>query len=97
VITSIESFTTDILVVFIAPRLAFGQICAAVIGVLGQDSQIDNDVTNRLRAANEKVAIGGFLEWLRFVGDHARDQTALTVVTNAGPTRPTDRNVACLG
>jgi hypothetical protein len=32
-------------------------------------SQIDDDVAARLRAANENVAIGGLLEWLRSVGD----------------------------
>ena len=55
-ITSTESFTTAMLVVFIAPRVVFGLICAALIrdgpsvgkSNPGQDSQIDDDVTNRL-------------------------------------------------
>src|SRR5262249_54185225 len=60
-------------------------------------SQIDDDVTTRLRATNEKVAIGGHVEWLRFIRDLARDQTAFAVVTNAAPARPTDGDVASLG
>ena len=63
----------------------------------GQDSQVDDDVTNRLRAANQKVAIGGLLEWLGPIGNITRNQTALAVVTNTGPARPTDRDVARLG
>ena len=39
----------------------------------GQASQVDDDVTNRLRAANEKVALGGFFEWLRSVDDRPRN------------------------
>jgi len=50
-----------------------------------QGSQIDDDVPSRSRAANEKVAVGGLLERLRFIGDGARNQTAFTVVTNTGP------------
>ena len=57
----------------------------------------DDDVTSRLRATNKKVAVGGLLEWLRSIGDHAGNQTALTVVTHPGPARPTDRDVARLG
>jgi hypothetical protein len=32
-------------------------------------SQIHDDVAARPRAANEKVAMSGLLEWLRAVGD----------------------------
>src|SRR5262249_51645659 len=39
----------------------------------------------------------GLLQWLRFIGDLARNQTAFTVVTNTGTARPTDRDVASLG
>lgn len=60
-------------------------------------SQIDNDVAGRLRAADEEVAVSGLFEWLRSVGDRSRNQTALAVVTNSGPARPADRDVACLG
>ena len=62
-----------------------------------QDSQIDDDVTDRLRAANEKVAVGGLVEWLWSIADRPRNQTTLTVVTNTGPARPTDRDVARFG
>src|SRR5215470_9179901 len=64
---------------------------------VGLCSQIDRDVANRLRAANENISVGGFVEWLGFVSDRARNQTAFTVVTYACPARPTDRNVARLG
>jgi hypothetical protein len=63
----------------------------------GLASQINDEVTNRLRAANEKVAVGGIFEWLRSVDHRSRNQTALAVVTNTGPARPTDRDVARLG
>ncbi len=52
--------------------------------------QIDDHVANRLRAADEEVAVGRLVEWLRSVDDRPGDQTALTVVTNTGPARPTD-------
>src|SRR6516165_10778005 len=60
------------------------------------DLQIDDDVVNRLRAANENVAIGGFVERFRSIDDLPRNQTALTAVTNTSPARPTDRDVAGL-
>src|SRR5712691_2429446 len=63
----------------------------------GQASQINDDVANRLRAANEKVALGWLFEWLRSVDDRPGNQTTLTVVTNTGPARPTDRDIARLG
>jgi hypothetical protein len=47
-----------------------------------QGSQIDDDVANWLRATNEKVAVRGLVEWLGFIGDNPRNQTALTGVTN---------------
>src|SRR5438093_5503644 len=65
--------------------------------ISGQVSQIDHDVVNRLRAANQKVAVSGLVEWLRSVGDGPRNQTALTVVANTRPARPADRNIARLG
>jgi hypothetical protein len=67
-----------------------------ILGFLGA-SQIDDDIAGRLRATNQKVAIGWFVERFRLVGDRAGNQTAFTVVTNAGSARPTDRDVACLG
>src|SRR4029077_11264691 len=45
---------------------------------------------------NEKVALGGLLEWLRSIGDRTRNQTALTIVdkhpsgTTSEPERRTD-------
>src|SRR5690348_15131164 len=60
-------------------------------------SQIDDDVDGRLRAADEEVAVGRFFEWLRSIGDRSRNQAALTVVADAGPASPADRDVARLG
>ena len=62
-----------------------------------QDSQVNDDIACWLGTADEKIAIGGFVEWLRVVGDCAGDQTALTVVTNAGATSPTDRDITGFG
>ena len=61
------------------------------------DLQIDDDVVNRLRAANENVAIGGFVERFRSIDDISRHQSAFTGVTNTSPARPTDGDVARLG
>src|SRR5262249_32510612 len=47
--------------------------------------------------ANENAAVAGLAECLRSVAARARNQAALTAVTNAGPARPADRNVARLG
>src|SRR5262249_15193131 len=74
-----------------------GPSCLAVGCEAGQVSQIDDEAVNRLRAANENVACSGLFEWLRSVNDLPRNQTTLTAVTNAGPARPTDRDVARLG
>src|SRR5262245_35312263 len=62
-----------------------------------QGSQVDNDVLNGLRATHEKVALGGFVEWLGSVDDRSRNQSAFPAVTDHGPARPTDRDVAGLG
>ena len=47
--------------------------------------QIDDDVADRLRAANEQVAVGWLFEWLRFIHDRPRNQSSFTGVTNTGP------------
>ena len=60
-------------------------------------SQIDDDIADRLRAANEKVAGGRLFEWLGSVDDCPGKQTALTVVTNAGAARPKGGDVARFG
>ena len=52
---------------------------------------------NRLRAAHEKVAVGGLVEWLGSVGNRPGNQTTLTIVTNTGPARPADRDIARFG
>src|SRR5262245_35683875 len=60
-------------------------------------SQIDNDVAQRLRAANEKITASGLVERIGVVGDRSRDQATLAVVTNTRPARPADGDVARLG
>jgi hypothetical protein len=60
-------------------------------------SQIDDDIADRLRAANEKVAGGWLFEWLGSVDDCPGNQTALTVVTNAGAAGPKGGDVANFG
>src|SRR6516225_5810564 len=60
-------------------------------------SQIDDHVANRLRAADEDVAIRWFVERLWSISDFPGDQTALTAMTHAGPTRPSDWHVARFG
>src|SRR5580765_1180422 len=65
--------------------------------VIDCGSQIYDDVANRLRAAHEKVAVGGLFERLRSVSDRPRNQTAFAVVTYTGPARPADRDVARFG
>src|SRR5262249_7652682 len=60
-------------------------------------SQIYYDVAVRLRAAYQKVAISRFLEWSGSVSDLPGNQTAFAVVTDTGPTGPTDRDVTRLG
>lgn len=53
--------------------------------ISGHVSQIEDDVAGRLRAADEKVAVGGLFERLRSVGDRSGNQTTLAVVANPGP------------
>ena len=62
-----------------------------------QVSQIDDDIADRLRAANEKVAGGRLFEWLGSVDDCPGNQTALTVVTNASAAGPKGGDVARFG
>ena len=65
--------------------------------MFARGSQIDDEVAARMRATNENIALGRLVEWLGSVDDLPRNQTTLTVMTNTGPTRPTNRNVARLG
>ena len=60
-------------------------------------SQIDDDIADRLRTANEKVAGGRLFKWFGSVDDCPGNQTALTVVTNAGAARPKGGDVARFG
>jgi hypothetical protein len=60
-------------------------------------SQINDDIADRLRAANEKVAAGRLFERLGSVDDCPGNQTALTVVTNPGTAGPKGGDVARFG
>jgi hypothetical protein len=89
--TSTENVITAAPAVFIAPLLVFGPIRRR------GSSQVDDDVSNRSRTANEQVAVRGLVERFRFIGDRARNQTALAVMADTGPARPADRDVTRLG
>ena len=59
-----------------------------------QALQVNDHVANRLRAAHKKVAVGGLVEWLRFINDCSGHETTLAVVTDTSPAGPADRDVA---
>ena len=48
-------------------------------------SQIHYDVSHRSRAANKHIAIGGFVERIRCIGNRSRHKPALAVVTYPRP------------
>ena len=50
----------------------------------------------RLAAADQQIARGWRLDWVRPVGDGAGNQPRLAVVTNSGAARPAHRHVARL-
>src|SRR4030095_14545528 len=56
-------------------------------------SDIDDDIASRTGAADQDVPVRRRIEWIRLVLDYSRDQAALAVVTDAGATGPSDRNV----
>src|SRR5215469_6549003 len=89
--TSTENVMTAAPAAIIAPLLVF-----APIRLLGS-SQVDDDVSNRSRTANEQVAVCGPVERFRLIGDRARNQTALAVMADTGPARPADRDGTRLG
>src|SRR5262249_38169450 len=67
---------------------------AVIVRVRLAALQIDDDILDRLRAANEKVAGGRLFERFRSIDNCSGNQSALTVVTNAGSAGPKGGDVA---
>src|ERR1700733_4530189 len=67
-----------------------------VLHVWRTTSQVKNDIADRTRTADEQVAGRWQVERLRLVSDLSRDETALTIMADAGPARPAHRDVARL-
>ena len=60
-------------------------------------SQIESNVTSGLAAADQQIARGRRLDWVRPVDDGAGNQPRLAVTTNSGAARPARRHIARLG
>lgn len=60
-------------------------------------SEIERNVALGLAAADQQIASGRRLDWVRPVGDGAENQSRLAVVTNSGAARPAHRHIARLG
>src|SRR5208282_4440608 len=66
-------------------------------GPLQLVSKIKSNVTLGLAAADQQIALGRRLDWVRPVDDGARNQPRLAVMTNSGAARPAHRHIARLG
>ena len=66
-------------------------------GAASTASQIESNVTLGLAAADQQIAIGRRLDWVRPVGHGAGNQPRLAVMTNSGAARPAHRHIARLG
>src|SRR5215472_11868504 len=60
-------------------------------------SKIKSNVTLGLAAADQQIALGRRLDWVRPVDDGAGNQPGLAVMTNSGAARPAHRHIARLG
>jgi hypothetical protein len=60
-------------------------------------SKIESNVTLGLAAADQQIARGRRLDWLRQVTDSAVDEPSLASVTDPGPACPPHGHIACLG
>ena len=56
--------------------------------------QVDHHVTLRLGAADQQIALSGWLERFGLVRYIARDQGAFAIMANSGAARPSDWHVA---
>src|SRR5947207_5911756 len=65
--------------------------------IVSTASKIEGNVTLRLAAADQQIARGRRLDWVRPVADGARNQPRLAVMTNSGAARPAHRHIARLG
>ena len=66
-------------------------------GAASTASKIESNVTLGLAAADQQIAIGRRLDWVRPIDDGAGNQSGLAVMTNAGAARPAHRHIARLG
>ena len=58
-----------------------------------QQLQVDYHITLRLGAADQQIALGGWLERFGLVRYIARDQGAFAIVANSGAASPSDWHV----
>ena len=65
--------------------------------IVSTASKIESNVALGLAAADQEIARGRRLDWVRPVDDGAGNQPRLAVMTNAGAARPAHRHVARLG
>src|SRR6516225_9292628 len=68
-----------------------------VRGAASTASKVESNVTLGLAAADQQIARGRRLDWVRLVDDGAGNQPRLAVMTNSGAARPAHRHVARLG
>src|SRR6516225_10990459 len=66
-------------------------------GAASTASKIESNVTLELAAADQQIANGRRLDWVRPVDDGAGNQPGLAVMTNSGAARPAHRHIARLG
>src|SRR5256885_9423359 len=60
-------------------------------------SKIERNVTLGLAAADQQIAIGRRLDWVRPVDDGAEDEPSLASAADPGPACPPDGHIARLG
>ena len=65
-------------------------------GAVSIASKIERNVTLGLAAADQQIAIGRQLDWVRPVDDGAEDEPSLASVTDPGPACPPHGHIACL-
>src|SRR3954447_3905183 len=83
--------------VHVMPANATAPVAIASRHALGGGSQVQYHVALRLRAADQRAAVGGGLHRIRAVADGAGDERRLAGVADPGATGPADGHVARLG
>jgi hypothetical protein len=66
-------------------------------GAASSASKIERNVTLGLAAADQQIALGRQLDWVRPVDDGAGNQSRLAIMTNSGAARPAHGHIARLG